>query len=94
MVLSFIVTHVDLHLIQMDPPQLPLAVIRKGSPRMHHTRIVRQEDISPFPREPQAHSSIIHQPIDHVHNLLIVIFDPHLTRGVLGLAFRPAFVPA
>ena len=75
----------------MNPPQLPLAVIRKRSPRMHHARIVSQQDISPFPAEPQVHPSIIHQPINHVQNILIVILDLHFTCGILGFAFRPAF---
>ena len=78
----------------MNPPQLPLTIIRERGPRIHHARIVRQQNISTFPIEPQAHPSIIHQPVSHVQNLLIVVLELHLTCRILGFAFRLAFVPA
>lgn len=78
----------------MNPPQLSLALIPKRRPRMHHTRIIRQQDIPPLPSKPQAHPPIIHQAIHHPHNPLLVVLDAHLGRGILGLAFRPALVPA
>lgn len=79
----------------MNPPQLPLHPIRrKRRPRMHHTRIIRNQHIPLLPPPAQTNPSIIHQIIHHLYNRLLVVLDHDLARRVFGLALGPTFVPA
>lgn len=78
----------------MNAPQLTIAVPRKRGPGVQHGDVIRDQDISLFPREPQAHPAIIEQPVDDLDNLLAVVLDGDLARGEFRLGGIPRLMPS
>lgn len=78
----------------MNAPQLTVAIPRKRGPGVQHGKVIRHQDISLFPREPQAHPAIIQQPVDDLDNLLAVILNGHLARGEFRLGGIPRLMPS
>lgn len=78
----------------MYAPQLTVAIPGKGGPGMQHGHIIRDQDVSLFPREPQTHPAVVQQPVHDLDNLLAVVLDGDVARGELGLGGVPRLMPS
>lgn len=78
----------------MDPPQLAITVTRERRPCVQHRHVIRQQNVTLLPREPQTNTSIIQQLIHQLNNPLAIILDRDFTSRELRLRCVPRLVPA
>lgn len=78
----------------MNTPQLPPRPGRERRAGMHHTDIIRHEDIPLLEIKIQTHAPIIQHLADQLLVLLPAIADADFVGAELRLPLVPRFVPA
>ncbi len=76
----------------MNSPELSWGACHKSSPRVHHTNVITDNEITFLPRMVVAHSSIVHQALEHFFHLFGPIFDVYIAWIESSLIRTPYLV--
>ena len=78
----------------MNAPQLPPRAGRERGACMHHTDIIRDQDIPLLEIEIQTHAAIVQHLADQFLVMLFAVADADFVGAELRLPLVPGFVPA